>query len=172
VPPIIGESRAASSANPAIGERVAIEVSVGEGGLFDRDWRRHARVALVYRVACDACDLTASYASSPKSTLSPKSTFCNKHSRVSRDGRIQSARLAMMKSTILPGAIAFSFLLLFASAGPAAAQHVISNPGWCAQFYPNANCQNYGRGNPYTSYGWQRGHRHHWNHRYHRRHWR
>ena len=52
----------------------------------------------------------------------------------------------MMKSTILPGAIAFSFLLLFASAGPAAAQHVISNPGWCAQFYRNANCQNYGRG--------------------------
>jgi hypothetical protein len=33
------------------------------------------------------------------------------------------------------------------------AQHVITNPGKCAQFYPNANCQNYGRGNPYTSYG-------------------
>lgn len=43
---------------------------------------------------------------------------------------------------------------LFATAGalisPAAAQPVISNPGYCAQFYPNANCQNLGPGNPYT----------------------
>jgi hypothetical protein len=30
-----------------------------------------------------------------------------------------------------------------------AAQEVISNPGKCAQFYPNANCTNYGPGNPY-----------------------
>ena len=44
---------------------------------------------------------------------------------------------------------------LLALATPAAAQHVIYNPGWCAQFYPNANCQNYGPGNPYTSYGWR-----------------
>jgi hypothetical protein len=44
---------------------------------------------------------------------------------------------------------------LLASAAPASAQHVIYNPGWCAQFYPNANCQNYGPGNPYTSYGWR-----------------
>ena len=36
-------------------------------------------------------------------------------------------------------------------ATPASAQHVITNPGYCAQFYPNANCQNYGPGNPYTS---------------------
>ena len=79
----------------------------------------------------------------------------------------------MMRSPILPGVIAFSFLWLFAFCGPAAAQHVITNPGWCAQFYPNANCQNYGRGNPYTSYGWRRaGHRHHWGHLHHRRHWR
>lgn len=42
---------------------------------------------------------------------------------------------------------------LLALATPASAQHVISNPGWCAQFYPNANCQNTGPGNPYTSYG-------------------
>ena len=42
---------------------------------------------------------------------------------------------------------------LLATAAPASAQHVIYNPGWCAQFYPNANCQNYGPGNPYTSYG-------------------
>jgi hypothetical protein len=59
---------------------------------------------------------------------------------------------------------------------PASAQRVIYNPGWCAQFYPNANCQNYGPGNPYTSYGWRGtygywGHRHHyWGHRHYRRH--
>ena len=48
---------------------------------------------------------------------------------------------------------AISAALLLAVAAPASAQHVIYNPGWCAQFYPNANCQNYGPGNPYTSYG-------------------
>jgi hypothetical protein len=43
---------------------------------------------------------------------------------------------------------------------PAAAQRVITNPGYCAQFYPNANCQNYGAGNPYTGgyrAGWRAG---------------
>ena len=30
------------------------------------------------------------------------------------------------------------------------AQQVISEPGYCAQFYPNANCQNEGPNNPYT----------------------
>ena len=30
------------------------------------------------------------------------------------------------------------------------AQPVIYNPGYCAQYYPNANCQNLGPGNPYT----------------------
>ena len=58
----------------------------------------------------------------------------------------------MTRSATLLGAIA----LLSALAAPASAQHVIYNPGWCAQFYPNANCQNYGPGNPYTSYGWRR----------------
>ena len=38
---------------------------------------------------------------------------------------------------------------------PAMAQEVIYNPGYCAQFYPNANCQNKGPGNPYTD-GYQR----------------
>ena len=33
---------------------------------------------------------------------------------------------------------------------PLMAQQVISEPGYCAQFYPNANCQNKGYGNPYT----------------------
>ncbi|MDI1266583.1 MAG: hypothetical protein PS018_25320 [bacterium] len=35
-------------------------------------------------------------------------------------------------------------------ATPAAAQQVIYEPGYCAFFYPNANCQNKGPGNPYT----------------------
>jgi hypothetical protein len=48
------------------------------------------------------------------------------------------------------------------SIGVATAQEVITNPGKCAQYYPNANCTNYGPGNPYRgpqSYqqGWRNG---------------
>jgi hypothetical protein len=42
-------------------------------------------------------------------------------------------------------------LVASALAGPAMAQEVILNPGKCAQYYPNANCQNYGPGNPYRN---------------------
>jgi hypothetical protein len=42
-------------------------------------------------------------------------------------------------------------------ATPALAQTVIEDPGYCAQFYPNANCQNLGPGNPYTNGGYYRG---------------
>src|ERR1700753_3298525 len=49
------------------------------------------------------------------------------------------------------------------------AQQVITNPGRCAQFYPNANCQNLGPGNPYTgdyqaraAYQWQNDTRNGW----------
>jgi hypothetical protein len=43
-----------------------------------------------------------------------------------------------------------------AFATPALAQAVIKDPGYCAQFYPSANCQNLGPGNPYTDGGyWQ-----------------
>jgi hypothetical protein len=38
-------------------------------------------------------------------------------------------------------------LVAAASATPALAQAAISDPGYCAQFYPNANCQNLGLGN-------------------------
>jgi hypothetical protein len=50
---------------------------------------------------------------------------------------------------------------------PALAQEVISNPGYCAFFYPNANCQNKGPGNPYTdpNYYYQRDAQHGWQHR-------
>ena len=43
-----------------------------------------------------------------------------------------------------------------AFATPAMAQAVIEDPGYCAQFYPNANCQNLGPGNPYTDSGYRR----------------
>jgi hypothetical protein len=42
-------------------------------------------------------------------------------------------------------------LLAVALGSHANAQAVISEPGYCAQFYPNANCQNKGPGNPYTT---------------------
>src|SRR3954451_23166663 len=45
-----------------------------------------------------------------------------------------------------------------AIATPALAQAVVEDPGYCAQFYPNANCQNLGPGNPYTDGGyWRNG---------------
>jgi hypothetical protein len=50
-------------------------------------------------------------------------------------------------------------LVTAASVTPALAQAVISNPGYCAQFYPNANCQNFGPGNPYTDGGYFRNDR-------------
>ena len=40
------------------------------------------------------------------------------------------------------------------------AQAVIEDPGYCAQFYPNANCQNLGPGNPYTDGGYYRNNWH------------
>jgi hypothetical protein len=39
---------------------------------------------------------------------------------------------------------------------PALAQAVVEDPGYCAQFYPNANCQNLGPDNPYTNGGYYR----------------
>jgi hypothetical protein len=47
-------------------------------------------------------------------------------------------------------------MLSAAIATPALAQEVIYNPGYCAQFYPDANCQNKGPDNPYTG-SYQRG---------------
>ena len=57
--------------------------------------------------------------------------------------------------------MSISRLLIAAAAlavitGPAMAQQVISEPGYCAFFYPNANCQNKGPGNPYTDSNYQR----------------
>ena len=38
---------------------------------------------------------------------------------------------------------------------------MVYDPGRCAQFYPNANCQNYGPGNPFVSYGARRAYARH-----------
>jgi hypothetical protein len=75
---------------------------------------------------------------------------------------------------------AAAVLIAAFAGGPVTAQEVITNPGKCAQFYPNANCENYGPGNPYRgpqSYqgGWRNGYA--WDrypaHRYRRHHsWR
>ena len=51
-------------------------------------------------------------------------------------------RLAMLGAAAVVSAATMS--------APAMAQEVIYNPGYCAQFYPNANCQNKGPGNSYT----------------------
>jgi hypothetical protein len=54
--------------------------------------------------------------------------------------------------------IGIGFAAAAAFATPALAQAVIEDPGYCAQFYPNANCQNLGAGNPYTDGGyWRNG---------------
>jgi hypothetical protein len=52
----------------------------------------------------------------------------------------------MTRSALLAAAAIFACAL----ASPAMAQEVIEDPGYCAQYYPNANCQNLGPGNPYT----------------------
>src|SRR5512138_3771628 len=41
-------------------------------------------------------------------------------------------------------------LVCVAAATPVKAQEVIYTPGYCAQFYPNANGQNKGPNNPHT----------------------
>ncbi|SDT60614.1 hypothetical protein [Bradyrhizobium canariense] len=74
-----------------------------------------------------------------------------------------------MKLALL-GAVALATTALVT---PVKAQEVITNPGRCAQYYPNANCQNLGPGNPYRT-GWQDGYAHMehrgWHHHYHRHH--
>lgn len=52
--------------------------------------------------------------------------------------------------------IGAGFAAAAAFATPALAQAVIEDPGYCAQFYPNANCENLGPGNPYTDGGYYR----------------
>jgi hypothetical protein len=48
------------------------------------------------------------------------------------------------------GLAVISAAAMTAAMTPATAQQVIYEPGYCAFYYPNANCQNKGPGNPYT----------------------
>jgi hypothetical protein len=57
-----------------------------------------------------------------------------------------------LKTLSLLGAAAAALSLVTAT--PSTAQAVIDNPGYCAQFYPDANCNNLGPGNPYTDPGY------------------
>ena len=60
-----------------------------------------------------------------------------------------------MRSVLLLGA---AVIAASALATPVNAQAVIDNPAYCENFYPNANCQNLGPGNPYTGVpagGWR-----------------
>jgi hypothetical protein len=66
----------------------------------------------------------------------------------------QPKRRNAMSIFRLLGAVA---ILSTAVATPVLAQQVISEPGYCAFFYPNANCQNKGPGNPYTDPNFRRG---------------
>jgi hypothetical protein len=63
--------------------------------------------------------------------------------------------MANFKMAIL-GTLGAAAALSAVTTAPALAQAVISEPGYCAFFYPNANCQNKGPGNPYTDPNYQR----------------
>jgi hypothetical protein len=41
-----------------------------------------------------------------------------------------------------------ALLTAAAITGTVHAQAVVEDPGYCAQYYPNSNCTNYGPGNP------------------------
>jgi len=44
-----------------------------------------------------------------------------------------------------------ALILAAATTTPLLAQEVVYEPGYCAQYYPNSNCQNIGPGNPLYS---------------------
>jgi hypothetical protein len=70
--------------------------------------------------------------------------MANMRREQARTGFDQPDWSAVMSKYAILGAA----LLAAALVTPASAQAVVEDPGYCAQFYPNANCQNYGPGNP------------------------
>jgi hypothetical protein len=54
-------------------------------------------------------------------------------------------------------ALGAATMLTAISFTPARTQQVVWEPGYCAQFYPYANCQNDGPGNPLTDPNYPRG---------------
>jgi hypothetical protein len=92
--------------------------------------------------------------------------------------RLSTTRMELDMKTLKAFGVA-ALLASVSTATPSIAQEVITNPGKCAQYYPNANCSNYGPGNPYRgpysyqrgwrngyawapSYGWRRHHHSYW----------
>jgi len=67
-----------------------------------------------------------------------------------------------MSTFKLLGAVA---ILSSLSATQVLAQAVIQEPGYCAFFYPNANCQNKGPGYPYGNYAQPAAQRNDWSSR-------
>jgi hypothetical protein len=59
-----------------------------------------------------------------------------------------------MSTFKLPAAVA---VLSTAIATPVLAQQAMTEPAYCAFYYPYANCQNKGPGNPYTDPNYRRG---------------
>ena len=65
--------------------------------------------------------------------------------------RSTSTPIPIKENTVTKFALLGALALVSAMAAtPVMAQEVIYNPGYCAQFYPNANCRNKGPTNPYT----------------------
>jgi hypothetical protein len=56
-----------------------------------------------------------------------------------------------------PNLLSAVAVLSAAIATPVLAQQVMTEPAYCAFFYPYANCQNKGPGNPYTDPNYRRG---------------
>jgi hypothetical protein len=56
----------------------------------------------------------------------------------------------------IPKQLGAAAVLTALSFTAAPAQQVMSEPAYCAFFYPNANCQNKGPGNPYTDPNYRR----------------
>ena len=59
-----------------------------------------------------------------------------------------------MRNSWFSSAFWNAVMLAAAFAGQARAQAVVEDPGYCAQYYPNSNCQNYGPGNPLYPGSW------------------
>ena len=57
---------------------------------------------------------------------------------------------------LIPRILGAAVVLASVSALPVQAQQAMSEPAYCAFFYPNANCQNKGPGNPYTDPNYRR----------------
>jgi ABC-type multidrug transport system permease subunit len=68
---------------------------------------------------------------------------------------MQTFRLLAFKFPAF-GLLGAMAVLSAAIATPVMAQQVIYEPGYCAFFYPNANCQNKGPGNPYSDPNYRR----------------